>query len=56
MRILKTVQRVPGGLMVIPLLCGALVNTFCGDVWKTFDGTFTTFLWKSGAMPILSVL
>ena len=55
MRILKPVQRVPGGLMVIPLLCGALVNTFCGDVWKTFDGTFTTFLWKSGAMPILSV-
>lgn len=55
MRILKAIQKVPGGLMVIPLLCGALVNTFCGGVWKTFDGTFTTFLWKSGAMPILSV-
>ena len=55
MKILRSVKKVPGGLMVIPLLLGAVVNTFCGDVWKTFDGTFTTFLWKSGAMPILSV-
>ena len=55
MKILKGIQKVPGGLMVVPLLLGALVNTFFGDVWKTFDGTFTTFLWKSGAMPILSV-
>ena len=55
MKILQTVKRVPGGLMVVPLLLGALVNTFFGDVWKLFDGTFTTFLWKSGAMPILSV-
>lgn len=55
MKILHRVQKIPGGLMVVPLLLGALVNTFCGDVWKMFDGTFTTFLWKSGAMPILSV-
>ena len=54
MRILAAVKRVPGGLMVVPLVLGALVNTFCGGVWKTFDGTFTTYLWKSGAMPILS--
>lgn len=55
MRILENVKRIPGGLMVVPLVLGALVNTFCGGVWKTFDGTFTTYLWKSGAMPILSV-
>ena len=54
MKILATVKRVPGGLMVVPLILGALVNTFCGGIWKTFDGTFTTYLWKSGAMPLLS--
>ena len=54
MRILATVKRIPGGLMVVPLILGALVNTFCGGVWKEFDGTFTTYLWKSGAMPLLS--
>lgn len=54
MRILATVRQVPGGLMVVPLVLGAIVNTFFSDVWKTFDGTFTTYLWKSGAMPLLS--
>ncbi len=54
MRILASVKKVPGGLMVVPLILGALVNTFCGGVWEMFDGTFTTYLWKSGAMPLLS--
>lgn len=56
MKILQTVKKVPGGLMVIPLLLGAIINTFFGDtLWTAFDGTFTTYLWKSGAMPILAV-
>lgn len=54
MKILATVKRIPGGLMVVPLMLGALVNTFCGGIWQMFDGTFTTYLWKSGAMPLLS--
>ena len=54
MKILSAVKKVPGGLMVVPLILGALVNTFCGGVWAKFDGTFTTYLWKSGAMPLLS--
>ena len=42
--------------MVVPLLLGAIVNTFFGGtIWTMFDGTFTTYLWKSGAMPILAV-
>lgn len=42
--------------MVIPLLLGAIINTFFGNIlWGSFDGTFTTYLWKSGAMPILAV-
>ena len=56
MPILKTVKKIPGGLMVVPLLLGAIINTIAGDyLWTTFDGTFTTYLWKSGAMPILAV-
>ena len=55
MKILQTVKKIPGGLMVVPLLLGAVVNTFFPIVWTWFDGTFTTHLWKSGAMPILAV-
>ncbi|MGF7011007.1 2-keto-3-deoxygluconate permease [Lachnospiraceae bacterium PF1-22] len=64
MRILDTIKKVPGGLMVIPLLLGAIVNTFFGEsilgltdtgLWNWFDGTFTTHLFKTGAMPILAV-
>lgn len=28
MKLLKTIQKVPGGLMVVPLLLGATINTF----------------------------
>ena len=55
MKILQTVKKVPGGMMVVPLLMGACVNTFFPGFWTAFDGTFTTHLWKSGAMPILAV-
>ncbi len=55
MKILQTVRKVPGGLMIIPLFLGCLVNTFVPQVWDIFNGTFTTHLWKSGAMPILAV-
>lgn len=56
MKILQTVKKIPGGLMIVPLLLGAIINTISGDaLWNMFDGTFTTYLWKSGAMPILAV-
>ncbi len=54
MRILQTVKKVPGGIMIVPLLMGALVNTFTPWIWTYFNGTFTTYLWKAGAMPILA--
>ena len=45
MNILKTVKKIPGGLMVVPLLLGAIINTFFGGtIWTMFDGTFTTYL------------
>ena len=40
MNILKTVKKIPGGLMVVPLLLGAIINTFFGGtIWTMFDGT-----------------
>ena len=54
MKIMKTIQKVPGGLMIVPLLLGAIVNTCFPQLWEMYNGTFTVHLWKSGAMPILA--
>lgn len=53
MNILKTVKKVPGGLMVVPLLLGAFVNTFFPQFLAM--GGFTSHLFKTGALPILAV-
>lgn len=54
MRILKTVQKVPGGLMVIPLLLGVIINTFFPSILQA--GGYVTALWSSaGTSPIIAV-
>jgi len=53
MEIQKTIERVPGGLMLIPLLLGACVHTFAADAGKYF-GSFTNGL-MTGTVPILAV-
>lgn len=53
MKIMETVTKVPGGLMLIPLLLGAITNTFAPDAGKYF-GSFTNGL-IHGTVPILSV-
>lgn len=56
MKILNAVKRIPGGLMIVPLLLGVLVTTFTkGWIWETFDGTFTQQLWYGTAMPMLAI-
>ncbi len=52
--ILKTIQKVPGGLMVVFLLLGATVNTFAPASLEI--GSFTTALFKKGALPLIAVL
>ncbi len=54
MKILKAVKKVPGGMMIVPLLLGALVNTFFPSVLEGLGG-FSTAMWKTGANAILGV-
>jgi 2-keto-3-deoxygluconate permease len=49
----RALERVPGGMMVIPLLCGSLLATFAPGAPRFF-GSFTGALF-TGALPILAV-
>ena len=49
----RAIESVPGGMMVVPLLLGALIATFFPDTPKFF-GSFTGALF-SGALTILAV-
>jgi 2-keto-3-deoxygluconate permease len=49
----RFLERVPGGMMLIPLLLGATINTFAPDTGKFF-GSFTGALF-TGSLPILAV-
>ena len=53
MQIKKAIDRIPGGLMLVPLLLGSLCTTFFPDAGEYF-GTFTNGL-ISGTVPILAV-
>jgi 2-keto-3-deoxygluconate permease len=49
----RSIERVPGGMMIVPLLVGSLVATFMPGLPKFF-GSFTNALF-TGALPILAV-
>ncbi|AKL94613.1 2-keto-3-deoxygluconate permease KdgT [Clostridium aceticum] len=53
MKILKTIQKVPGGMMVVPLLLGAILNTIAPNFLEI--GGFTTALFKNGALPLIAL-
>lgn len=50
MKLKATIERVPGGMMILPLLLGALANSFFPEVLAI--GGFTTALAK-GATPLI---
>lgn len=52
-KILKMINKFPGGLMVIPLLLGTCFNTFAPQVLDI--GGFTTALFKDGTLTLLSL-
>lgn len=53
MKIMENVERIPGGMMLVPLLLGATVNTFASGSAKFF-GSFTAAM-MTGVLPILAV-
>jgi 2-keto-3-deoxygluconate permease len=53
MKIKATIERVPGGMMTVPLACGALLATLAPHA-GSFFGSFTGALF-SGALPLLAV-
>lgn len=52
MKIKATIERIPGGMMIVPLLLGAIVTTLFPTMGKTF-GSFTGAL-MTGALPLLA--
>ncbi|PKM52208.1 MAG: 2-keto-3-deoxygluconate permease [Firmicutes bacterium HGW-Firmicutes-7] len=52
MRIKQSIERIPGGMMVVPLLLGAIINTFFPEALKI--GGFTTAI-ATGASPLIGV-
>lgn len=53
MNIKKTMERVPGGMMLVPLFIGAVINTLAPDSAEYYGG-FTKGI-MTGILPILAV-
>lgn len=53
MEIKRFIDKVPGGMMLIPLLIGAMIHTFAPNT-ATYFGSFTQGI-ITGAIPILAV-
>lgn len=51
MNILGAVNKIPGGTMVVPLLIGTLIHTFCPSVLQI--GSFTTGVFTSAVLPAI---
>lgn len=50
----RAIERVPGGMMVVPLALGAIIATLAPNTPRFF-GSFTGALFSSGALTILAV-
>jgi 2-keto-3-deoxygluconate permease len=53
MNIKRGIEKIPGGMMVVPLITAALINTFFPKVLDI--GGFTTALFKNGAMALIGM-
>lgn len=51
MKLKKMIEKIPGGMMVIPLVAGTALNTFSPQLLQI--GGFTTALFKQGAAPLI---
>jgi 2-keto-3-deoxygluconate permease len=50
MKIVQTLKRIPAAIMIVPMLCGALINTFAP--WSIKIGGFTEALGSAGFATI----
>src|SRR4051794_28533520 len=48
----RTLDRIPGGIMIIPLFLGAIVNTFAPNLLRI--GGFTEALFVNGVVPLIA--
>ncbi len=53
MRIKATLEKIPGGMMVVPLLLAAVLNTFVPDLLRI--GNFTQALFVDGASTLIAL-
>lgn len=52
LKIKQSIEKIPGGMMVVPLVLGALTNTFFPELLEI--GGFTTALFKNGAATLIA--
>lgn len=52
-QLLRTIGRIPGALMIVPLFLGAVMNTVAPDALMI--GSFTTALFKDGAAVLIGL-
>lgn len=52
--IYESMNKIPGGTMVIPLILGSIIGTFAPDILNI--GSFTTGLFKDSATPLIALL
>ena len=50
----RTMLKIPGGLMLIPLILGSILGTFAPEALGI--GSFTTALFKNSALPLIALL
>ncbi|WP_336772505.1 2-keto-3-deoxygluconate permease [Paenibacillus sp. MMO-58] len=53
MKIKASIEKIPGGMMIVPLLIGAIINTAFPTI-STYFGSFTGAL-MTGSLPMLAV-
>lgn len=54
MKLMQTINKIPAGLMIVPLFIGILINTFCPQILQIGSFTTATFT-KVGAASFMGV-
>lgn len=56
MQLKRSIEKIPGGMMVVPLLLGALINTIAPDLLRIGNFTQALFVDSAGALIALFLL